>query len=105
MDYQDSITVIKLPFHPFCKHFTASSFAHCLYRFFGLKNRTLFLTENPTNARKTSALEAEWLAWMAFKHNVHIRTNYNHEDGQVRAGRYCLDGFAEETWTAYEFQG
>ncbi len=65
----------------------------------------MYLTENPTNSRKTSTLELEWLAFMAHSRQCSIRTAFNNEQGQQMAGRFALDGYDAEHKVAFEFLG
>ncbi len=84
-DLQEQMeTPAKIPFHAYTSHFTLSSFCHTLFKYYALPEECLFLTSNQTNARRTSALELEYLAYVELCLGRKLRTAYSHGTGQHR---------------------
>ena len=52
---------------------------------------------------KQSNMALKWLSYIAEKNDIYIRHKRN--GGEKGVGRYSLDGYHEETNTAYEFHG
>jgi hypothetical protein len=74
--------------------------------------RTNFLKENtiailPPHSYypgiKQSNITLKWLSYTVEKNDVYIQHKRN--GGEKTVGRYSLDGYDEETHTAYEFHG
>lgn len=47
----------------------------------------------------------QWLEWMSSQHNVNIQHALNTGEKHLPGTRYKLDGYCEETNTAYEYHG
>eukprot|EP00057_Strongylocentrotus_purpuratus_P035473 XP_799265.2 PREDICTED: uncharacterized protein LOC594742 [Strongylocentrotus purpuratus] len=90
---------------PFSKCITIASACHLVYR----RN---FLNENsigvipplgyaPKDMQSNKALR--WLAHVAEQENIYIQHARN--EGEVKVGRYYMDGYCLENKTVYEFNG
>ena len=49
-------------------------------------------------------MAVKWLSYVMEKEDIHIQHVRNGGEKSVN-GKYLLDGYCEETHTAYEFQG
>ena len=89
---------------PFGKSLTIASYCHEVYRTNFLKEDTIAIfTHDRQLKTKQSNMAVKWLSYVAEKEDIHIQHVRN--GGEKRVGRYSLDGYCEETHTAYEFQG
>jgi hypothetical protein len=95
-------------FHPFNPpFFTLPSFVHAVWRYFGMSEASLYLVSNPTNARKSSKEELEWLDYhqSTLPTDAVIQTAASDVRGQAKRGPFYVDGWCPETETVYEFLG
>ena len=93
-------------FHPFSSpFFTISSFVHALWRYYSMPPDQVVLATNQRNAVKTSRGEMEWISYLAARVPglEGMQSAYHSAEGQVRVGRYSLDGVCGKV--AYEFNG
>ena len=92
---------------PFGKSLTIASYCHEVYRTNFLNEDTIAIfTHDRQLKTKQSNMAVKWLSYVMGKEeeeDIHIQLVRN--GGEKRVGRYSLDGYCEETHTAYEFQG
>ena len=89
---------------PFDKAPTIASYCHQVYRTNFLKKDTIAIfSHNRQLKTKQSNVAVKWLSYIMEKEDIHIQHVRN--GGEKRFGNYSLDGYCEETHTAYEFQG
>ena len=89
---------------PFGKSLTIASYCHEVYRTNFLKEDTIAIfTHDRQLKTKQSNMAVKWLSYVMEKQDIHIEHVRN--GGEKRVGLYSLDGYCEETHTAYEFQG
>ena len=90
---------------PFQKCLTIASACNLLYRTNYLEENTIAIIPPhgycPEN--KQAVLAQKWLSYTAEKNEIYIQHARN--GGEKRVGSYLLDGYHEETNTAYEVQG
>ena len=88
----------------FGKSLTIASYCHEVYRTNFLKEDTIAIFPHDRQLKtKQSNMAVKWLSYVMEKEGIHIQHVRN--GGEKRVGRYSLDGYCEETHTAYEFQG
>ncbi len=89
---------------PFEKCLTIASACHLVYRTNFLKENTIAIFNSDRQLKmKQSNMAVKWLSYVAEKEGIcieHVRNG-----GEKRLGRYSLDGYHQESNTAYEFQG
>ena len=89
---------------PFDKSLTIASYCHEVYRTNFLKKDTIAVFNHDRQLKtKQSNVAVKWLSYIMEKEDIHIQHVRN--GGEKRFGNYSLDGYCEETHTAYEFQG
>ena len=89
---------------PFDKALTIASYCHQVYRTNFLKKDTIGIFSHDRQLKtKQSNRAVKWLSYIMEKEDIHIQHVRN--GGEKRFGNYSLDGYCEETHTAYEFQG
>ena len=89
---------------PFDKALTIASYCHQVYRTNFLKEDTIAIFSHARQLKANQSAEAiKWLSYISEKEDIHIQHVRN--GGENRVGNYSLDGYCEETHTAYEFQG
>ena len=89
---------------PFDKAITIAAYCMQVYRTKFLKKDTIALFPQHQELKRKQSHEAlQWLSYTADKEGIHIQHHRN--GGEKRVGRYSLDGYCEETHTAYEYQG
>ena len=89
---------------PFDKALTIASYCHQVYRTNFLQKDTIGVFSNHRQLKTNQSNTAvKWLSYTAEKEDIHIQHVRN--GGEKRFGNYSLDGYCEETHTAYEFQG
>ena len=89
---------------PFDKALTIASYCHQVYRTNFLKKDTIGIFSHDRQLKTNQSNRAvKWLSYIMEKEGIHIQHVRN--GGEKRFGNYLLDGYCEETHTAYEFQG
>ena len=89
---------------PFDSATTIASYCMQVYRTKFLQKDTIaLLPQHQVLKRKQSHEALQWLSYTAEKEG--IRMQHDRNGGEKRVGRYSLDGYCEETHTAYEYQG
>ena len=89
---------------PFNKSLTIASYCHEVYRTNFLKKDTIAVFQPDRQLKiKQSNVAVKWLSYISEKEDICIQHVRN--GGEKRFGNYSLDGYCEETHTAYEFQG
>ena len=89
---------------PFDKSLTTASYCHEVYRTNFLKKDTIAVFQPDRQLKiKQSNVAVKWLSYTMEEEDIHIQHVRN--GGEKRVGRYSLDGYCQETHTAYEFQG
>ena len=89
---------------PFDSATTIASYCMQVYRTKFLKKDTIALLPQHQQLKRKQSHEAlQWLSYTADKEEIHMQHHRN--GGEKRVGPYSLDGYCEETHTAYEYQG
>ena len=89
---------------PFDKALTIASYCHQVYRTNFLQKDTVAILSSGRQLKTKQSAEAlKWLSYTAEKEDIHIQHVKN--GGEKRVDRYSLDGYCQETNTAYEYQG
>ena len=89
---------------PFNKALTIASYCQEVYRTNFLKKDTIAVFNNDRQQKiKQSNMAAKWISYISDKEDLYIQHGRN--GGEKRFNNYSLDGYCEETQTAYEFQG
>ena len=89
---------------PFDSATTIAAYCMQVYRTKFLKKDTIALLPQHQQLKRKQSHEAlQWLSYTADKER--IRMQHHRNGGEKRVGRYSLDGYCEETHTAYEYQG
>ena len=89
---------------PFNKALTIASYCQEVYRTNFLEKDTIAIFSNDRQWKiKQSNVAVTWLSYISEKEDLYIKHVRN--GGEKRVGPYSLDGYCEETNTAYEFQG
>ena len=90
--------------NPFDSATTIAAYCMQVYRTKFLKKDTIALLPQHQQLKRKQSHEAlQWLSYTADKER--IRMQHHRNGGEKRVGRYSLDGYCEETHTAYEYQG
>ena len=89
---------------PFDKATTIAGYCMQVYRTKFLQKDTIALLPQHQELKRKQSHEAlQWLSYTAEKEGIRIQHARN--GGEKRVGNYYLDGYCEETHTAYEYQG
>ena len=89
---------------PFDSAITIAAYCMQVYRTKFLKKDTIALLPQHQELKRNQSHEAlQWLSYTAEKEGIRIQHHRN--GGEKRVGPYSLDGYCEETHTAYEYQG
>ena len=89
---------------PFDKALTIASYCHQVYRTNFLEKDTIAIFSHARQLKANQSNTAlKWLSYISEKEGIFIQHVRN--GGEKRVGNYSLDGYCEETHTAYEFQG
>ena len=89
---------------PFNKSLTIASYCQEVYRTNFLKKDTIAVFQPDRQLKiKQSNVAVKWLSYISEKEDLCIQHVRN--GGEKQFGDYSLDGYCEETHTAYEFQG
>ena len=95
---------IETGLDPFDSAITVAAYCMEVYRTKFLQKDTIaLLPQHQVLKRKQSHEALQWLSYTAEKEEIRIQHARN--GGEKRVGRYYLDGYCEETHTAYEYQG
>ena len=95
---------IETGIDPFDSATTIAAYCMQVYRTNFLKKDTIaLLPQHQVLKRKQSHEALQWLSYISEKEEIRIQHDRN--GGEKRVGRYSLDGYCEETHTAYEYQG
>ena len=89
---------------PFDTSTTIASYCQQVYCTNFLQKDTIAVFSDARQLKTKQSAEAiKWLSYTAEKEDIHIQHVKN--GGEKRVGNYSLDGYCEETHTAYEYQG
>ena len=89
---------------PFDKALTIASYCQQVYRTKFLEKDTIAIFSHTRQLKANQSVTAiKWLSYISEKEGIRIQHVKN--GGEKRVGNYSLDGYCEETHTAYEFQG
>ena len=89
---------------PFNKALTIASYCQEVYLTNFLKKDTIAVFNNHRQLKVKQSNDAvTWLSYISEKEDLYIKHVRN--GGEKRFQRYSLDGYCEETHTAYEYQG
>ena len=89
---------------PFNKALTIASYCQEVYRTNFLKKDTIAVFTSDRQLKiKQSNVAVTWLSYISEKEDLYVQHVRN--GGEKRIEGYSLDGYCEETNTAYEFQG
>ena len=89
---------------PFDQSLTIAGYCMQVYRTKFLEKDTIALLPQHQQLKRKQSREAlQWLSYTAEKEEIRIQHARN--GGEKRVGNYYLDGYCEETHTAYEYQG
>ena len=89
---------------PFDQATTIAGYCMQVYRTKFLEKDTIALLPHHQQLKRKQSHEAlQWLSYTAEKEEIRIQHARN--GGEKRVGNYYLDGYCEETHTAYEYQG
>ena len=89
---------------PFETATTIAGYCMQVYRTKFLQKDTIALLPQHQQLKRKQSHEAlQWLSYTAEKEGIRIQHARN--GGEKRVGNYYLDGYCEETHTAYEYQG
>ena len=89
---------------PFDTATTIAAYCMQVYRTKFLQKDTIALLPQHQELKRKQSHEAlQWLSYTAEKEEIRIQHIRN--GGEKRVGSYYLDGYCEETHTAYEYQG
>ena len=89
---------------PFDTSVTIAGYCMKVYRTKFLQKDTIALLPQHQQHKRNQSHEAlQWLSYIAEKEEIRIQHARNGEEKRV--GNYYLDGYCEETHTAYEYQG
>ena len=89
---------------PFDTATTIAGYCMQVYRTKFLQKDTIALLPQHQELKRKQSHEAlQWLSYTAEKEGIRIQHARN--GGEKRVGNYYLDGYCEETHTAYEYQG
>ena len=89
---------------PFDTSVTIAGYCMQVYRTKFLQKDTIALLPQHQELKRKQSHEAlQWLSYTSEKEEIRIQHARN--GGEKRVGNYYLDGYCEETHTAYEYQG
>ena len=89
---------------PFDKALTIASYCQQVYCTKFLQKDTIAIFSHARQLKANQSVTAmKWLSYISEKEGIRIQHVKN--GGEKRVGNYSLDGYCEETHTAYEFQG
>ena len=102
--FKEETAIDEMGIDPFDKSLTIASYCMQIYRTNFLEKDTIALLSQAHQLKRKQSHEAlQWLSYTAEKEDIHIQHVRN--GGEKRVGNYYLDGYCEETHTAYEYQG
>ena len=102
--FKEETAIDEMGIDPFDKASTIAGYCMQVYRTKFLEKDTIALLSQAHQLKRKQSREAlQWLSYTAEKEDIHIQHSKN--GGEKRVGNYYLDGYCEETHTAYEYQG
>ena len=102
--FKEETAIDEIGIDPFDKATTIASYCMQVYCTKFLEKDTIALLSQAHQLKRKQSHEAlQWLSYTAEKEDIHIQHVRN--GGEKRVGNYYLDGYCEETHTAYEYQG
>ena len=102
--FKEETAIDEMGIDPFDKASTIAGYCMQVYRTKFLEKDTIALLSQAHQLKRKQSHEAlQWLSYTAEKEDIHIQHGKN--GGEKRVGNYYLDGYCEETHTAYEYQG
>ena len=102
--FKEETAIDEMGIDPFDKASTIAGYCMQVYRTKFLEKDTIALLSQAHQLKRKQSREAlQWLSYTAEKEDIHIQHGKN--GGEKRVGNYYLDGYCEETHTAYEYQG
>ena len=102
--FKEETAIDEMGIDPFDKSITIAGYCMQIYRTKFLEKDTIALLSQAHQLKRKQSHEAlQWLSYTSEKEDIHIQHGRN--GGEKRVGNYYLDGYCEETHTAYEYQG
>ena len=102
--FKEATAIDEMGIDPFDKSITIAGYCMQIYRTNFLEKDTIALLSQAHQLERNQSREAlQWLSYTAEKEDIHIQHVKN--GGEKRVANYSLDGYCEETHTAYEYQG
>ena len=101
--FKEETAIDEIGIDPFDKNITIASYCMQVYRTKFLQKDTIAIFSPAPRLKQKQSHEAlQWLSYTA-EEDIHIQHVRN--GGEKRIGMYSLDGYCQETNTAYEYQG
>ena len=102
--FKEETAIDEIGIDPFDNALTIASYCMQVYRTNFLEKDTIAIFSPARQLKTKQSHEAlQWLSYTAEKEDIRIQHVRN--GGEKRIGRYSLDGYCQETNTAYEYQG
>ena len=102
--FKEETAIDEIGIDPFDKPMTIASYCMQVYRTKFLEKDTIAIFSPAPRLKQKQSHEAlQWLSYTAEKEDIHIQHVRN--GGEKRIGKYSLDGYCQETNTAYEYEG
>ena len=102
--FKEETAIDEMGIDPFDQALTIAGYCMQIYRTKFLEKDTIALLSQAHQLKRKQSHEAlQWLSYTSEKEDIHIQHGKN--GGEKRVGNYYLDGYCEETHTAYEYQG
>ena len=102
--FKEETAIDETGIDPFDQALTIAGYCMQIYRTKFLEKDTIGLLSQAHQLKRKQSHEAlQWLSYTSEKEDIHIQHVRN--GGEKRVGNYSLDGYCEETHTAYEYQG
>ena len=102
--FKEETAIDETGIDPFDKALTIASYSMQVYCTNFLQKDTIAIFSRARQLKQKQSHEAlQWLSYTAEKEDICIQHVRN--GGEKRIGKYSLDGYCQETNTAYEYQG